>query len=296
MSQPIKERPILFSSPMVRAILEDRKTQTRRVIKPQPEYVENGMYKWRRWLPWLPQDAHLLVEHCPFGAPGDPSFGVSGDLNWQRGMPPADGWYYVDGLSDPAPVWLCPFLPEDYPGEEVERGLLWGRDEHDDPEAIELEGLSLDTIQWKRPGDRLWVRETWAVVNTLDNRKPSEITKGTHYWPTVWYRATDQHEQEYRDDYFGKWRPSIFMPRWASRITLEITDVRVERVQDISMADCIAEGMSMDAPLNNRGTGAIARDAFADLWDLLNAKRGFGWDVNPWVWIIEFRKLKEAAI
>jgi hypothetical protein len=77
-------------------------------------------------------------------------------------------------------------------------------------------------------------------------------------------------------------RPSIHMPRWASRITLEITDVRVERLQDIGTDDARAEGMIGDE--NDSPTGH-----YETLWDKLNAKRGFGWDVNPWVWALTFR-------
>jgi hypothetical protein len=84
---------------------------------------------------------------------------------------------------------------------------------------------------------------------------------------------------------FGKrWRPSIHMPRWASRITLTITDVRVERVQDISEADAKAEGVLMDDP-----DAIFYSGMFAHLWNTIYHKRGLGWDANPWVWVIHFR-------
>ena len=83
-----------------------------------------------------------------------------------------------------------------------------------------------------------------------------------------------------------RWRPSIHMPRWASRITLEVTGVRVERVQDITPEDAEAEGIEPYAPIYAPSASAI--DAFSELWDSLNAK--YGWDVNPWVWVVEFRQ------
>ena len=107
-------------------------------------------------------------------------------------------------------------------------------------------------------GDRLWVKETWWQDSDND----------------IYYKADWQTNPRN-----GKWKPSRFMPRWASRITLEITEVRVERVQEISAADCFKEGVEMYKPIQQ----------FQSLWDSLNAKRGFGWEVNPWVWVIRFK-------
>ncbi|MFZ5833601.1 MAG: hypothetical protein ACOY3P_26230, partial [Planctomycetota bacterium] len=87
-----------------------------------------------------------------------------------------------------------------------------------------------------------------------------------------------------------RWRPSIHMPRWASRITLEITSIRVERVQAISNIDAKEEGF-VDSALVFKEGGSTARDAFARLWDSINAKRGYGWDKNPWVWVVAFAPL-----
>ena len=87
-----------------------------------------------------------------------------------------------------------------------------------------------------------------------------------------------------------RWRPSIHMPRWASRIDLRVTDVRVERLQEISPDDCLAEGL-------DKNTGGAypwhtyASDEFASLWDILNKLRGFGWDANPFVWVATFEVL-----
>lgn len=87
-----------------------------------------------------------------------------------------------------------------------------------------------------------------------------------------------------------KLHPSIFMPRWASRITLEITDVRVERVQGITEADAIAEGVEWQTPGPERN-----RLRYRELWDSLNAKRGFGWDKNLWVWVLTFKRIKPTG-
>ena len=134
-------------------------------------------------------------------------------------------------------------------------------------------------------GDRLWVRETWA--------KPIERyadVKGAFV-----YKAG--YEKSMGEQFFGipfKWKPSIHMPRWASRITLEITDIRVERVGEISNEDARAEGLTMLAGLTGGGYLGLANEryAFKDLWDSLNAKRGYGWESNPWVWVISFKVVK----
>lgn len=215
MSAPGKDRPILFSGPMVRALLDGRKTMTRRVLKPQPSTRTRfvGIY---------------------------------------------------------APHLTAVFEPE-RPGAD---------------EAIRIP-YSLR--------DRLWVRES---ITRFD--------KGTcdqH----VWYRA-GRNDPSYSDTRFlgsteGEWTlpdgpgggapynvPSIHMPRWASRLTLIVTDVRVERVQEISEEDARAEGCFIDRTSMRLGGDewSSARDWFADLWDSLNASRGLGWDANPWVAALTF--------
>ena len=196
----MKERPIIFSSEMVCAILKGEKTQTRRVIKPQPKVIHalysdasietNCIFEKR-------EDQRI---HCPYGA----------------------------------------------------------------------------------PGDELWVRETWNVLNS-DGCSPRDITPQPD---RVVYKANE-------DDQYPFWRPSIFMPRWASRIQLLITDVRVERVRDISVEDAYAEGVRN--PFYGRGTVggdfSVVNVMFQDLWNSINAKRGHSWESNPWVWVIEFEKL-----
>ena len=222
----MKERPILFSSEMVRAILDNRKTQTRRVIKPQPP----ADLKWGGWL---------------IGTTGNKR--EIGSATWDD---------EIDGVSHRKHSAKCPY------GD---------------------------------PGDHLWVRETWADLRAYMNETYP------HQPPAV-----------YKADYIhlvGEgWKPSIFMPRWASRITLEITWVRVERVQDISEADAIAEGVAKNwigndcppeytneyerygAPLEVPPCYS-AKESYETLWDSINEKRGYSWASNPWVWVVEFTRL-----
>jgi hypothetical protein len=194
----IKERPILFSAPMVQAIREGRKTQTRRVINPQPDWHDR-----------------LAVFH--------PSDTDSGKTELVDVMQDYDSGMWEAGY----PRWA-------------------------------------GTNPYGEPGDCLWVRETWAVYGEFKN--------GTGYC----YRADG-------DKSGVTWKPSIHMPRKVSRITLEVTAIRVERVQDISVEDAVYEGMGLSSvdPVGDYGI----------LWDHINAARGFGWGVNPWVWVVEFRPL-----
>lgn len=217
-----KERPILFSGTMVRAILEGGKTQTRRVCKPAEK----------------------------------------------------ESLTYVVGIQDPRDFGQRPL--------EV-AGSGWFGDEDGDVEFY---------CPYGRPGDRLWVRETWA--------QPAALDPG----PTV-----------YRADYPAcvpagfenippaeaiTWKPSIHMPRALCRLSLEITGVRVERLNDCSEADAAAEGLmpyaiyggkvaSWKASAEAQAARESATEAYRDLWDQINGTGA--WDKNPWVWIVEFRRI-----
>ncbi|MCY1166937.1 hypothetical protein D9M73_68910 [compost metagenome] len=146
-----------------------------------------------------------------------------------------------------------------------------------------------------RPGDRLWVREAWRVDVGFNDVPPRDIDACA----TVFYEATDGPA----DGFKGRLRPGMFMPRWASRITLEITGVRVERLQDISEADAIAEGTELIDELRNPTerrwraygnestescTSAVA--SYRTLWESINGAGS--WDANPWVWVVEFRRVR----
>ncbi|HET8550943.1 MAG TPA: hypothetical protein VFM97_00520 [Gammaproteobacteria bacterium] len=135
----------------------------------------------------------------------------------------------------------------------------------DDPEASRA-------CPYGQPGDLLWCRETFGCYchNSVQPIWGCELA----------YRATDEDH-----DYpLSGWRPSIHMPRWASRITLQLTDVRVQRVQDIGAPDAIAEG------IDDPAVGQAVPD-FARLWDSINEKRGFGWQSNPRVWALTFKPI-----
>jgi hypothetical protein len=164
------------------------------------------------------------------------------------------------------------------------------------------------------PGDRLWVREAWRVSHKHDYLAPRDLPfeRGM----TIMYGAGGSRAHnaagEYVNDpcypltlpaWAGKGRPSIHMPRAASRTTLEITGVRVERLQDISEADAEKEGVNRLANgspywrnyVTSRPdhgtydyTCLSARESFSTLWDSINEARGFGWETNPWLWVVDF--------
>lgn len=213
-----KERPILFSGEMVRAILAGRKSQTRRVVKPQPS-VYQGYETDRECI-------------------NDSDCGID--------------WKNHEGLSPEDLAKLCPY---------------------------------------GQPGDRLWVRETFFIG-------PPDAP--SHWRGDIYYAADGDKKPsvfavpgEILICEGARWKPSIHMPRWASRITLEITNVRVERVQEISEGDCFAEGIWVGRDLPDPSDDiSTAREAFMRLWDSINYERGFGWDKNPWCWILNFRRIE----
>ena len=137
-------------------------------------------------------------------------------------------------------------------------------------------------------GDRLWVRETfsmdwWQAASMIVYKadlKQEDIKRGKLYDPIM------------KEDTKLYWKPSIHMPRWASRITLEITELRVERLQEISLADCRKEGVEEYFPQTYAGdvSGWEPRRNFIQLWNSLNEKRGYGWETNCWVWVIGFKR------
>jgi len=172
---------------------------------------------------------------------------------------------------------------------------------------LDIKGIGYDKhCPYGQVGDRLWCKETWAVHEYYNHRKPIDIPQGV----TVECRALpelvrtdgDGH-RKIREGERGKWRPSIHMPRWASRIDLEITDIRVERLQEITEQDAIAEGCRLIAAgiqhfelkptphFTEPPRPFTRRDHFIGLWDALNEKRGYPWESNPFVWVIEFKRI-----
>jgi hypothetical protein len=156
--------------------------------------------------------------------------------------------------------------------------LLWDGQENTDKFA---RGTIHQLSPYGKPGDRLWVRETWRPQDgiTLHRQNRDEIE----------YRADGDRPKEPTDCY---WKPSIFMPRWASRLTLEITDLRVERLQDISETDAKAEGVSLSEIVRGHKVyHASYRAAFCSLWMSIHGSDS--WNANPWVWAITFKRLRK---
>jgi len=212
MNESIKERPILFSAPMVQAILEGRKAQTRRVVKKQPS----------------------------------------------DGFSPNVGFYNPTVIDKDGDL---------FPGPEI-----FGASDADEGRKS----------SYGMPLDKLWVRETF-MYSLRGNDTEKGYEDGIEYRADGTFKQIDFPKPIIKDDY--KWRPSIHMPRWASRILLEITDIRVERLQDMSCMDAESEG------LRPRLTEGSALCQFPPLWDSLNASRGFSWNDNPWVWVVEFKRV-----
>lgn len=130
-----------------------------------------------------------------------------------------------------------------------------------------------------QPGTLLWVRETWGLLRNDGALCPRSVPACEG---PIAYRADGERE--------GTWHPSIHMPRWASRLTLLVTDVRVERAQQVSEADAQAEGAE-PVLVPPDGGSAPYTEGFADLWDSINAAKGYGWSDNPWVWAIGFKPI-----
>lgn len=193
----MKEIPIIFNAEMVRAILAGKKTQTRRVINPQPQ----GM-------PLLSEDGEVQLNE-------------DGEIPFRNGG--------------------------------------------------KLREINFIKSKYGQPGDKLWVRETFGEMD------------GEYH-----YRA------QTHDGFIpAVWKPSIHMPREASRITLKILDIRIERLQTISAKDVLAEGVKC---LPKEGTMSWALDSirrFMNLWDSIHSKDDFSWETNPWVWVIEFKRVRK---
>lgn len=217
----MKERPILFSAPMVRAILDGTKTQTRRVIKPQPDYQIE-----------VEDDGSCVT--------------YNGDKLVQR--------------------WQSPY---------------------------------------GKVGDQLWVRETFCQFYKAPDyakkmRRPDR--------DVFFYKADKNIDLKWFKALGFKWKPSIHMPRCASRIQLEITDIRVERIQSLTIDDMCAEGIGemLEDPESIAGHGFAEAEhysiagvpmmhlpeiyGFAAFWDSINGQGS--WDLNPWVWVVEFKRVK----
>ena len=259
-SNQAKERPIIFSGEMVKAILDRKKTMTRRVVK--SNFINH--YK----------HAHIIRQSTDKKREGKAYF-------------------------------------------------------YDTPVGSMVLSSQLVNNPYGKVGDRLWVRETWAPVNSCgesalaykaDNEIIclSENEEFLDEYGTLNYtdpRLAKYAFADWADDLVngveGAWKSPITMPRWASRILLEITDIRVERLQDISEADAVKEGIKeFRINCSRDGIKTAYRDysdvhndvvtlnnptaSFRTLWDTLNAKKGYPWSSNPWVWVVEFKVVEVA--
>lgn len=169
---------------------------------------------------------------------------------------------------------------EGYDWQFRDKRMLWNDIGHDQ---------LMDACPYGVPGDRLYVRETWSASSeTQPIHRPCPDSK-------LWYRA-DNDRPTWAET---KWKPSIHMPRWASRITLEVKRVWVERVQEISEADAIAEGCphSGRGTLNSYGAEILetCHEWFIRNWNSINAANGYGWDANPWCWCVEIERVEARS-
>jgi hypothetical protein len=221
---------------MITAILENRKSQTRRVVK-FPSAV------CQHWQIQGAQDAYDVTPHNDSGVYG---FLVAGDM----------------GYADVR----CPY---------------------------------------GKPGDRLRVKEACWIWGSWHKNGKTKTGRQKWRFKAIGQQATFEKPQTIkRDGSIGyAYRHARYMPRWASRITLEITGVRVERVQEITTADAVAEGCSgwvLDGgyigDCEIQPDGQTPASEYRDLWDSINAKRSYGWSVNPWVWVIEFKRVGQAPV
>jgi hypothetical protein len=239
----MKERPILFSAPMVRAILDGTKTQTRRV--------------------------------APIN-----------DLT-------------IKPQGDDIVTWAVSFS-------KTVKGVFasYSGGKFTDEQARRI--IASQFCPYGQPGDRLWVRETWMDLRgTGVEHRPTPASALQRYA----YAADTprgSYGDEARKEYGLKWRPSIHMPRAVSRINLEVTGVRVERLQDISEADALAEGIEHDQDisrgniigwrdyLDRGGKCGTAKGSYQSLWAAINGQSS--WDANPWVWVVEFKATNQGGV
>jgi hypothetical protein len=190
-------------------------------------------------------------------------------LHSDYGQPEPDRCY-GDGAPD------CRYLHVAYDGAGMESMVTWHR--HYAPYGV--------------PGDRLWVKETWGEVSHIDDCNPRRFAFVHIMGPDercIIYREEAEREGfEWADNSpEDRWRPSIHMPRWASRLLLQVVAVRAERLQNISAADALAEGV-LYADIDQQALPPRAR--YALLWDKIHGKGA--WDANPWVWVVEFKRVE----
>lgn len=238
-----KERPILFSTDMVRAILAGSKTQTRRIIKPQPYQTESGMWRWAGTRPNATRATGAISSNvCPekWGSIFPSPYGSIGDRLWVRETWLPGAWDAQEGMIKAIykadikkSKWFSPYQ-DDGDGEKFNR-------------------------MWR------------SICDELDR-------KGIHPDADGMYNFKGVQKQPL------SWRPSIHMPRAACRLLLQITDIRVERLNSITPEDAIKEGCQYNAP--DESSKYMYTDWYKTLWEKINGPHS--WAANPWVWVITF--------
>lgn len=240
----MKERPILFSAPMVKAILEGRKTQTRRIVKPQPELDAKVGFihtdrKGKRWASGIGFDhagtVRNFVHRCPYAK-------ASGERLWVRETWRIGAWDEDEGQ-----------ISVDYRDGPDKQ---WRSDDRDDT------GEKFNDL-WLSCCDELQEKDIRPNRNGRYEWKPGESPL--------------------------RWRPSIHMPRWASRINLEVTGVRVERLQESSCRDAWAEGIKQETADTIENLSKSPQDIYRELWESINGAGS--WARNEWVWVVEFKRV-----
>ena len=227
----MKDHPIIFSTNMIKAILDGRKTQTRRIVKAPKLHPDYGYPHWDD--AWIDGDENEQYLHIPFSG---------------------------DAMERTTHRAYCPY---------------------------------------GQVGDKLWARETWRLSGGPDSNRVIYKADGETVLTYIGAKGLSTSKElepqfgwQMIEKYGTHYHPSIHMPKWAARIWLEITNIRVERVQDIDAVEAETEGIRRPKRLCPDMHDEYILFRFQRLWDSLNAKRGYGWDNNPWVWVIEFKKVR----
>lgn len=348
----MKERPILFSAPMVRAILGGQKTQTRRVVKPMTKWAERfpkcDPHHMRAvheiW--WHGPDFETVgvAQSCPYGQPGDRLWVKHGYDVFPIYFQPIDNYeglyaagtdgliYRIDG-DEPHPLKGSPTGDGRYFSVSLSRNGIW--------RTFSVHCLVTAAFYGPKPFEGAQVRH---LDNDIYNNRPDNLCWGTQEenWSdrkaaksglgenhhnvklserdVVAIRASNSSQRQLAKEYgvtqatiwsvkagksweygtpapplhdlFKPWRSSIHMPRWASRITLEITNIRVERLHDITEADAVAEGcpglLGPNPDFPDEWDPSPVEE-YRDLWNTINGSGS--WDANPWVWVVEFKRV-----
>lgn len=263
------EHPTLFKGDMVRANMN---------CKPNAwpaETIDPSLpFKWQ---------TRRIMKNQPTEVTLDPDYSVDGEQ--------PSRWFRFDPKTSAKLEYARPRCrrgPKPTPA-ALRRAQEWQSREVDGPQWSAPEVIGL--CPYGLAGDGIWSRETWAVGRCADAYPPRCLDPKTWLQDNggCWYRA-DHREPPTPISPRGKWRPSIFLPRWACREVPEVKRIRVERVQDISEEDVVAEGCALQQWAGDVHQKWPRTAGFAEIWDGINLKRGFGWLQNPWCWVVDYMR------